>query len=109
MFQRDVPSSTGPTTVDTEHSLTEQGWIQATKEKSFIENNLSWVITVPSLLLIAGIVVHVCKKKRNDRRRRQRKDNNPPDQEHALPLMPLQGMLELNNNLRWEALLYESA
>ena len=76
--------------------------LQATKEKSFIENNLSWVITVPSLLLIAGIagtVVHVCKKKINDRRRRQRKDNNPPDQEHALPLMPLQGMFELNNNL----------
>ena len=93
--QRDVPSITVPTTNDTEHPLTEQGQIQATKKKSFIENNLSWVITVPSLLLIAGIagiVVHVCKKKRNVRRRKQRKDNNPPDQEHALPLMPLRGM-----------------
>jgi len=95
--QRDIPSSTVHTTEDTEHLLTEQGQIQATKKKSFIKNNLSWVITVPSLLLItgiAGIVVHVCKKKRNVRRRKPRKDNNPPDQEHAQPLMPLRGGLD---------------
>jgi len=93
--QRDIPSSTVHTTEDTEHLLTEQGQIQATKKKSFIKNNLSWVITVPSLLLItgiAGIVVHVCKKKRIVRRRKPRKDNNPPNQEHAQPLMPLRGM-----------------
>ena len=92
--QRDVPSSTGPTMDDTEHPLTEQGWIQAAKQKSFTEKNLPWVIisvAVPSFLALGLSIVVYKKKRKSKRRMRRRKDNDPPEQEHALPLMPLQG------------------
>jgi len=95
--QRDVPSSTGPTMDDTEHPLTEQGWIQAAKQKSFTEKNLPWVIisvAVPSFLALGLSIVVYKKKRKSKRRMRRRKDNDLPEQEHALPLMPLQGGLD---------------